>query len=337
MVEAGSLPPPNPAFVRRVKVQRQRVVKARISRRRRLTNAQVKSMAFTCEDVDMIDLTLDSVPSKRPGDENYLPPPKKVKPCPSGRQRQARRRKSRRETYVRRRLFSRMRRDQIFLEELIADANGASSSSKNGFRDADPDQERIKRMRNMNAREATNSTRNTHSGGLARDEVRSQSKRGGTASIPNPNPTPSQRKRQKYTDDPSWSQGDWTPQRAFQWYLHVSHLFDSAKFSPSDPLTFADIPWPILSRPGSYAPQDITWSAVEAFFAALKADADASMGVLDEYKKLVEKSHKRFHPDRWRARRVWLGVPEGETKDALEAAANVVAQALTPIWRDIKS
>ena len=53
-----------------------------------------------------------------------------------------------------------------------------------------------------------------------------------------------------------------------------------------------------------------------------------------EYTKLMEKSVRRFHPDRWGNRRVLSCVEDGEEKECLEAAANIASQALTPLWQE---
>jgi len=55
-----------------------------------------------------------------------------------------------------------------------------------------------------------------------------------------------------------------------------------------------------------------------------------------DFKVFVEKSHRRFHPDRWRSRGLLKSVLDEVERGCLEVAANTVAQALTPIWRDIK-
>ncbi|KIP05210.1 hypothetical protein PHLGIDRAFT_57800, partial [Phlebiopsis gigantea 11061_1 CR5-6] len=77
----------------------------------------------------------------------------------------------------------------------------------------------------------------------------------------------------------------------------VSVEFEDIKFCDTQPLTFGSVPWPLLALPHKATLDDIDWSAVEAFFAAVKLQVTTS-----EYKALVEQAHRRFHPDRWRAR-----------------------------------
>ncbi|KAJ7143711.1 hypothetical protein C8R44DRAFT_758720 [Mycena epipterygia] len=59
-------------------------------------------------------------------------------------------------------------------------------------------------------------------------------------------------------------------------------------------------------------------------------------GKLKEYGSLVEKVHRMFHPDKWKARGVLTTVMDEELRSSLETAGNVVAQAMTPLWRSSK-
>ena len=128
-----------------------------------------------------------------------------------------------------------------------------------------------------------------------------------------------------------WSYGVWTTQRALERYKVLSETFDSTQFSVDNPVTFSIIPWPVLRRPANLTIEDVDWGAVEDFFKAVRSHMRTQ-----DYKVLVEKSHRRFHPDRWRARRVLQSVQDEELRACLEVAANTVAQALTPIWREAK-
>ncbi|KLO04293.1 hypothetical protein SCHPADRAFT_840822, partial [Schizopora paradoxa] len=107
--------------------------------------------------------------------------------------------------------------------------------------------------------------------------------------------------------------------------------FDSSNFIRGEAVTiFESIPWPMLSRPGTFGVEDIDWASVEAFFLHVRHHIPSK-----EFRELVEKSHKRFHPDRWRSRRVLASVDDEEEKECLEVAANTVAQALTPLWQEL--
>ncbi|KAH9931122.1 uncharacterized protein BXZ73DRAFT_90200 [Epithele typhae] len=86
-------------------------------------------------------------------------------------------------------------------------------------------------------------------------------------------------------------------------------------YGPAEnPAEFEAIPWPVLLSPVMLRVEDIDWAAA-----------------------VVEKSHKRFHPDRWRARGVLKSVADETERGILEVAATTVSQALTPIWKDTRS
>ncbi|KAJ7348090.1 hypothetical protein DFH08DRAFT_960443 [Mycena albidolilacea] len=79
--------------------------------------------------------------------------------------------------------------------------------------------------------------------------------------------------------------------------------------------------------------REIDWGAVEAFF--LRAKGQFGVNVAG-YNTLVEKVHRLFHPDKWKSRRLLVTVMDEELRKSLEEAGNVVAQAMTPIWRKSK-
>ena len=140
-----------------------------------------------------------------------------------------------------------------------------------------------------------------------------------------------EREQRRRKDRARWSYGPWTNGRALERYKMLSEEFDTAKFTPENPVDFESIPWPVLLSPVTLRLEDIDWSAVEAFFEAAKKHLRTQ-----DYKVFVEKSHKRFHPDRWRARGILKSIADEELRNCLEVAANTVAQALTPIWRAMK-
>lgn len=94
-------------------------------------------------------------------------------------------------------------------------------------------------------------------------------------------------KKRKHTQNRArWTRGPWTIQRALERYRSLCEQFDDARFSPGDPLTFDDVPWPMLHC--SFSVEDIEWSAVENFFASVKPHMRTQ-----DYKVFVEKSHRR--------------------------------------------
>ncbi|KAI0049855.1 hypothetical protein FA95DRAFT_1677189 [Auriscalpium vulgare] len=126
--------------------------------------------------------------------------------------------------------------------------------------------------------------------------------------------------------------GAWTPQRALERYTTLCTAFDTGKYAAgSAPLTFDAVPWPVLRAPGTFGAEDIDWSAVEGFFVGVRVHMREQ-----DYRALVEKSHRRFHPDRWSARGLLKAVGDEAERGGIEVAANTVAQALTPLWRETK-
>jgi len=104
-----------------------------------------------------------------------------------------------------------------------------------------------------------------------------------------------QEKERRHTQNRArWTRGPWTIQRALERYRFLCEQFDSAKFSSEDPLTFDDVPWPMLRC--SFSVEDIEWSVVERFFASVKPHMR-----IQDYKVFVEKSHRRqvLLCDRW--------------------------------------
>ncbi|VDC07693.1 unnamed protein product [Peniophora sp. CBMAI 1063] len=128
-----------------------------------------------------------------------------------------------------------------------------------------------------------------------------------------------------------WARGPWTAERALERYRQLADAFDARKFGAGQEFSFEDVPWPTLRQPLSFGPEDIDWSEVETFFGAARSRMRWA-----DYASFVEKSHRRFHPDRWRSRGVLTSVVDETARNAMEVAANTVAQALTPLWREAK-
>lgn len=135
------------------------------------------------------------------------------------------------------------------------------------------------------------------------------------------------RDRTFYSD--THGQMDWTSlgSRALQRFKLVSDEFDNIRFHDSQPLTFESVPWPILVNPGYMTFEDIEWGAVEKFFGVVEPLMRRA-----EFRALVERAHRRFHPDKWRARGALNSVWDQELRDQFEAAGNIVSQAITPLW-----
>ncbi|KAI0088645.1 hypothetical protein BDY19DRAFT_178260 [Irpex rosettiformis] len=116
---------------------------------------------------------------------------------------------------------------------------------------------------------------------------------------------------------------------ALERFQLVSEEFDTIRFQESQPLTFASVPWPVLCHPYAMKFEAINWNAVEMFFKAMEEFLEDRT----EYKTLIERAHRRFHPDKWRARRTLDSVLDQEVRSQLETAGNVVAQAITSLCK----
>ena len=138
--------------------------------------------------------------------------------------------------------------------------------------------------------------------------------------------------RRRKQQEQRYANGPWTPQRALERYRSLAESFDAAQFSPESPVAFETVPWPVLHKPTQFTIEDVDWASVEAFFTTVRPRMRPQ-----DYKIFIEKSHRRFHPDRWRARRVLQSVVDEDLRACLEVAANTVAQAITPLWREVKS
>jgi hypothetical protein len=136
-------------------------------------------------------------------------------------------------------------------------------------------------------------------------------------------------KRRAAAQRARWARGPWTSQRALERYRTLCETFDDT--AKPESLVFEDIPWPTLRAPFTFGPEDIDWTAVESFFHTVRGHMRAQ-----DYRLFVEKSHRRFHPDRWSARGLLAAVKDDDARGMIEVAANTVAQALTPLWRDAR-
>lgn len=145
--------------------------------------------------------------------------------------------------------------------------------------------------------------------------------------------TLAERERCRTRDVKLWGNAtQWTNKHALHRVTLVGAEFSQAKFSEALPLTFENIPWPVLEDPMVFDIDYITWENVEAFFAFAKRTQGAG-----EYKKFVETVHRLFHPDKWRARRALESVMDASLREELEKAGNIVSQAITPLWRETKN
>ncbi|CAL1707578.1 unnamed protein product [Somion occarium] len=317
------------------------------------------------QELSMIDLTLedesppaaspqaaDAFTFKRTYDEQSGRPSKRVRTRPPSQEKHGPRHppQKAREKLEERIKISRMQREQAFVQSLFAAAAEANQTGTNGayttydtrYTNGSPDlvslEEKIRRVAEINeyeqaraaerarkereAQEAAERRRRAEELRARLEQERIEQERRWARE---------QERRRRQKEQERWLYGPWTSQRALERYRMLSDVFDVAKFSPEKPIGFLDIPWPVLARPTTYGPQDIDWTAVEHFFKTVRTHMRSQ-----DYKLFVEKSHKRFHPDRWKARRVLQSVEDEEERSLMEVAANTVAQAITPLWREVK-
>jgi flagellar biosynthesis GTPase FlhF len=144
-----------------------------------------------------------------------------------------------------------------------------------------------------------------------------------------------------------FARGPWTTQRALERYRTLCDAFDISRFGVDNPLRFERVPWPVLHNPLTLCIEDIDWSAVEAFFAAVRPSMRAQDYKVpffrDKYitrltvlflQSFVEKSQRRFHPDKWRSK--LNTILDEQERESVDVAVGTVAQAITPLWRELK-
>ncbi|KAK0189697.1 hypothetical protein F5146DRAFT_635517 [Armillaria mellea] len=129
-----------------------------------------------------------------------------------------------------------------------------------------------------------------------------------------------------------WGLRQWSNSCALEHVQMLMDEFEKTKFSESQPATFEIIPWPVLTDPLLLKLEHIDWTGVEEFFVMARVELTVA-----EYKKMVERLHKMFHPDRWRARAILKTVFDEYLGHTLEEAGNTVSQAMTPLWRASKA
>ena len=112
----------------------------------------------------------------------------------------------------------------------------------------------------------------------------------------------------------------WNLSRSLERFRLVSTEFDEIKFCATQPLTFHSVPWPVMHSPHTLDAEHIVWEAVEEFFEDLEDRLSA-----DEYRNLVEKTHRRFHPDRWRSRGLLNTVLDEKLREQWEEISGLFA------------
>ena len=143
--------------------------------------------------------------------------------------------------------------------------------------------------------------------------------------------TRSEELRCKHRDEIKWGYRRWTELCALERCRALMDEFEQFRFSESQPLTVRSVPWPVLEDPFRFDPSDLEWWMVEQFFGKAKSLIGTDV---KEYNQLIERSHRMFHPDRWKSRRLLQSVKNRVLRDTLERAGNIVSQAVTPLWKE---
>jgi hypothetical protein len=124
----------------------------------------------------------------------------------------------------------------------------------------------------------------------------------------------------------------WTVQDALDRFQLLNEEFDALKFSNDMPLTVASVPWPVLCVPYDLVIKiHIEWKAVESFFLVIRTLLTPA-----QFGTLLEKTQRRFHPDRWRSRGLIATVLDERLREVMELAVNIVSQATNELvsnWR----
>ncbi|KAF7323437.1 RRM domain-containing protein [Mycena chlorophos] len=126
--------------------------------------------------------------------------------------------------------------------------------------------------------------------------------------------------------------GPWTISKALLRLQSVMDEFERTKFSETLPLTMGAIPWPVFVDPLHLQMTDISWDAVEALFHQLQRAPNMTFPIR---KALVRRAMLMFHPDSWKAK--LKSVMDPDERERLEAAGNVVSQAMTGLWNELSA
>lgn len=120
--------------------------------------------------------------------------------------------------------------------------------------------------------------------------------------------------REKRIRHQHWNQGMWSSVRAIERYKVISAFFDKAKFSSSEsPLADIDIPWPTLRHPHVNTARDMDWESVTQFFNAVKVGLRGQA-----FNDFVKVSLQRFHPDRWKSRKLYPAIVDESERNEIE-------------------
>lgn len=121
----------------------------------------------------------------------------------------------------------------------------------------------------------------------------------------------------------------WSDKKAIKRAQRCLGEFEEASFSRRKPLTFEDVPWPVLADVSTLGPRDITKKKVSKFFLM----AEESLGD-ERYWDMLGRMYKVFRKQRWEKRGLLDSVADGQLCDELENAREVVWEVAKSLWKD---
>ncbi|KAK0200872.1 hypothetical protein DFS33DRAFT_1083396 [Desarmillaria ectypa] len=121
----------------------------------------------------------------------------------------------------------------------------------------------------------------------------------------------------------------WSDKKAIKCAQRCLGEFEEASFSCRKPLTFEDVPWPVLTDLSTLELKDITKKEVSKFFAM----AEESLGD-EKYCDMLGRMYKVFRKQRWERRGLLDSVADEQVCDELENAREIVWVVVKPLWKD---
>ncbi|KAG7447380.1 uncharacterized protein BT62DRAFT_931218 [Guyanagaster necrorhizus] len=122
----------------------------------------------------------------------------------------------------------------------------------------------------------------------------------------------------------------WSDKKAIVRAQRCLEEFEETSFSRQrKPLTFEDVPWPVLTDVSTLGPRDITKKKISKFFAV----AEESLGN-ERYWDMLERMYEAFKKQRWEKRGLLDSIADGQLCGELEHAREIIWAAVKPLWKD---
>ena len=103
------------------------------------------------------------------------------------------------------------------------------------------------------------------------------------------------------------------------------------------PLSFEDVPWPIVSssrhdEDGHMSQEDINAEAISRFLLSVDVSSDANTAVKPSAKEILRSTMLKFHPDKFESR--VLARVRDRDKDRVRETANSVVRILNTLMKE---